>query len=116
MGAPARTTACGAAPNLSGWRLKHTPEVRDRRHRQRLDSLLLQLPEPIPLACCRAPGIGARRSGGVHRADSYLGALEVEVSEEDCRRLDEVAPPRSVSVAFYDTTRGVDAGPRTHRF
>ena len=45
-----------------------------------------------------------------------LGALEVEVTDEDCRRLDDVAPPRSVTVAFYDTTRGVDAGPRAHRF
>ena len=30
--------------------------------------------------------------------------------------LSRVAPPRSVTVAFYDTTRGVDAGPRAHRF
>ena len=76
-------------------------------------------PSQLALAWCAgqagvtAPIIGART---MEQLEDNLGSLEVEVSEEDCRRLDEVAPPRSVSLAYYDSTRGVDAGPRVHRF
>ena len=68
--------------------------------------------------CARQPGVTAPIIGArtMEQLSDNLGALEVDISDEDCRRLDEVAPPQGVTVPFYDTTRGVDGGPRAHRF
>ena len=45
-----------------------------------------------------------------------LGALEVEVTDEDRARLDEVAPPLSISVRYYDAALALDFKPNRLRW
>ncbi len=55
-----------------------------------------------------APIIGPRT---VAQLEDNLGALEITFSEDDLRRLDEVAPPGRAIVPYYEA----DFGPHLHR-
>ncbi len=44
--------------------------------------------------------------------EDNLGALDVEITEDDCKRLDEVAPPGRAIVPYYFA----DFGPHAHRW
>ncbi len=57
-----------------------------------------------------APIIGPRTMGQV---EDNLGAAEVELSEADCKALDEVAPPGTATVPTYYEA---DFGPHKHRW
>lgn len=54
-----------------------------------------------------APIIGPRT---MEQLEDNLGALDVEVMDDDCKRLDEVAPPGRATVPYYEA----DFGP--HRY
>ena len=64
------------------------------------------------------PGITAPICGPrtLEQLDDNLGALAVHVGDADRVRLDEVAPPRSVTVTYYDNAAGADFGPHLHRW
>ncbi len=59
-----------------------------------------------------APIIGPRT---LDQLVDNLGALEIEVTEEDSARLDEVAPPMSAAMPYYDQALAVDFRPNTGR-
>ncbi|HCG01907.1 MAG TPA: aldo/keto reductase, partial [Chloroflexi bacterium] len=56
-----------------------------------------------------SPIIGPRT---VRQLEDNLGALEVQLDDEDRRRLNEVAPPGGVIVPYYEA----DFGPQPHRW
>ncbi len=56
-----------------------------------------------------SPIIGARN---MEQLEDNLGALDVEVTEEDCKKIDEVAKPGS---AIADSYYRADFGPHEHR-
>jgi aryl-alcohol dehydrogenase-like predicted oxidoreductase len=60
-----------------------------------------------------APIIGPRT---MDQLVDNLGAAGVEVTAEDCARLDEAAPPRSVSLRYYDAAMAADFGPNLARW
>ncbi|HEX5420594.1 MAG TPA: aldo/keto reductase, partial [Gammaproteobacteria bacterium] len=45
-----------------------------------------------------------------------LGAAEVKLAAEDVERLDRAAPPRSVSMPYYDAALAVDFNPNFERW
>ncbi len=59
-----------------------------------------------------APIIGPRT---LEQLIDNLGALSVSVSDEDRARLDEVAPPMSATMRYYDAAMSVDFRPNTAR-
>jgi aryl-alcohol dehydrogenase-like predicted oxidoreductase len=76
-------------------------------------------PGQLALAwCMHQPGITAPICGPrtLEQLEDNLGALSVHVSDADRVRLDEVAPPRSVTVTYYDNAAGASFGPRQHRW
>jgi len=76
-------------------------------------------PGQLALAwCMHQPGITAPICGPrtLEQLEDNLGALAVHVSDGDRLRLDEVAPPRSVTVTYYDNAAGADFGPHLHRW
>lgn len=64
------------------------------------------------------PGVTAAIMGPrtVDQLDDNLGALEVEVTDEDRARLDEVAPPRGISLSYYDAAIRTDFKPNLLRW
>jgi aryl-alcohol dehydrogenase-like predicted oxidoreductase len=64
--------------------------------------------------CLRQPAITSPIIGPrtMEQLEDNLGALEVEVTAEDRKRLDEVAPPGRAIVPFYEA----DFGPHPHRW
>jgi aryl-alcohol dehydrogenase-like predicted oxidoreductase len=72
-------------------------------------------PSQLALAwCAQQPGITSPIIGPrtMEQLEDNLGALEVEVTEEDRKRLDEVAPPGRMVVPYYEA----DFGPHPHRW
>jgi aryl-alcohol dehydrogenase-like predicted oxidoreductase len=59
-----------------------------------------------------APIIGPRTFDQV--VDN-LGAVEVEITAEDCARIDALVPPRSVAVRYYDKANATDFRPHLQR-
>ncbi len=45
-----------------------------------------------------------------------LGSADVKLSEDESAQLDEVAPPNSVSVRYYDTAMFLDFRPHLGRW
>ena len=64
--------------------------------------------------CAQQPGITAPIIGPrtMEQLEDNLGALEVEVTDEDRQRLDEVAPPGRATVPYYEA----DFGPSQYRW
>jgi aryl-alcohol dehydrogenase-like predicted oxidoreductase len=60
-----------------------------------------------------APIIGPRT---MEQCLDNLGAAEVTLSAEDLKRLDEVAPPMSSSLRYYEAAAGFDLKPNLHRW
>jgi aryl-alcohol dehydrogenase-like predicted oxidoreductase len=52
-----------------------------------------------------APIIGPRT---MDQLIDNLGAIDIELTPEDLARVDAVAPPKSVSLPYYDAAMGVD--------
>jgi aryl-alcohol dehydrogenase-like predicted oxidoreductase len=59
-----------------------------------------------------APIVGPRT---LEQLVDNLGAIDVEVTDADRARLDEVAPPMSASLRYYDAAMAVDFQPNTGR-
>jgi aryl-alcohol dehydrogenase-like predicted oxidoreductase len=55
-----------------------------------------------------APIIGPRT---LEQLKDNLGAVDIELTEAELAALDEVAPPRSVSMTYYDAAMHFDQGP-----
>jgi aryl-alcohol dehydrogenase-like predicted oxidoreductase len=71
-------------------------------------------PAQLALAwCAQQPGITSPIIGPrtMEQLEDNLGALEVVVTEEDRKRLDQVAPPGGVTVPYYEA----DFGPSLYR-
>jgi aryl-alcohol dehydrogenase-like predicted oxidoreductase len=60
-----------------------------------------------------APIIGPRT---MEQLVDNLGAVDVAVTAEDRERIDSVAPPKSVSLPYYDAALGVDMRPNLGRW
>jgi aryl-alcohol dehydrogenase-like predicted oxidoreductase len=60
-----------------------------------------------------APIVGPRT---MDQLVDNLGAAAVAVTAEECARLDEAAPPRSVSLRYYDAAMAADFGPNLARW
>lgn len=72
-------------------------------------------PSQLALAwCARQPGVTSVIIGPrtVAQLEDNLGALDVEINDDDRRRLDEVIAPGSSVAPYYDA----DFGPHLHRF
>lgn len=72
-------------------------------------------PSQVALAwCAQQPGVTSPIIGPrtMEQLEDNLGALEVEITEEDRRRLDEVAPPGRALVTYYQA----DFGPGQFRW
>ena len=72
----------------------------------------------LALAWCGAqPGVTAPIIGPrtYEQLADNLGSTAVEVTAVDCARLDEVAPPRSYAVRYYDAAAAADFRPAVHR-
>jgi len=59
-----------------------------------------------------APIIGPRTE---EQLVDNLGALGMELSQDERSRLDELAPPRSVTLPYWDTAMGLDLRPHLRR-
>ncbi len=59
-----------------------------------------------------APIIGPRTLGQV---TDNLGAVDVDMTNDDCSRIDEWIPPCTVAVRYYDRANGLDLRPHQHR-
>jgi aryl-alcohol dehydrogenase-like predicted oxidoreductase len=76
-------------------------------------------PAQLSLAwCAQQPGVTAPIIGPrtLEQLEDNLGAVEVTLTEADRERLDQIVPPRSVTVTYYDNALGVDFGPRLDRW
>ncbi|MFA9477267.1 aldo/keto reductase [Phycisphaerales bacterium AB-hyl4] len=64
--------------------------------------------------CMHQPGVTSPVAGPrtMEQLEDNLGALSVEVTDADRQKLDEVSPPGSVIVPFYEA----QFGPSVHRF
>jgi aryl-alcohol dehydrogenase-like predicted oxidoreductase len=64
--------------------------------------------------CIRQPGVTSPIIGPrtLEQLEDNLGAATVEVTDDDCKRLDEVAPPGRALVPYYDA----DFGPHPFRW
>lgn len=64
--------------------------------------------------CMHQPGITSPIIGPrtMEQLEDNLKAAEVEVTDDDCKRLDEVAPPGRAIVPYYEA----DFGPHQHRW
>jgi aryl-alcohol dehydrogenase-like predicted oxidoreductase len=60
-----------------------------------------------------APIIGPRT---LEQLIDNLGSLEVELTADDHARVDAVAPPKSVSLPYYDAAMGTDTRPHPGRW
>jgi aryl-alcohol dehydrogenase-like predicted oxidoreductase len=60
-----------------------------------------------------APIIGPRT---MEQLVDNLGALDVEITAEDCERADAVVAPKSVCLPYYDAALGVDTRPNLGRW
>jgi diketogulonate reductase-like aldo/keto reductase len=59
-----------------------------------------------------APIIGPRT---YEQADDNLGAVDVELTDSDFARIDELVPPCGVAVRYYDRANAIDLRPHLHR-
>ena len=72
----------------------------------------------LALAWCGAqPGVTAPIIGPrtFEQVDDNLGAVDVRLDAADFERIDALAPPRSVSVRYYDEAVAADFRPHSHR-
>jgi len=72
-------------------------------------------PGQVALAWCKEqPGITSPIIGPrtIEQLKDNLGAVSVEITEEDRERLDEVAPPGRATVPYYEA----DFGPSAFRW
>ena len=60
-----------------------------------------------------APIIGPRT---VEQLVDNLGALQVTITSEDVARIDALAPPKSVTLPYYDAALGTDTRPHFGRW
>lgn len=82
---------------------------------QRLAAEKGATPSQVALAwCMNQPGITSPIIGPrtLEQLEDNLGALEVQITEEDRRRLDDVAKPGEMIVPYYQA----DFGPSLHRW
>ena len=59
-----------------------------------------------------APIIGPRT---FEQIEDNLRAVDVEMSEEDFSRIDELVPPKGYVVRYYDEANAIDFRPHSHR-
>lgn len=59
-----------------------------------------------------APIIGPRTYDQIK---DNLGAVDVQMAEEDFSRIDELVPPKGYIVRYYDEANAIDFRPHTHR-
>jgi aryl-alcohol dehydrogenase-like predicted oxidoreductase len=72
-------------------------------------------PSQLALAwCARQPGVTSPIIGPrtLEQFEDNLGAMDVQLTEEDRKRLDKVAPPGRATVEYYNA----DFGPHTFRW
>jgi aryl-alcohol dehydrogenase-like predicted oxidoreductase len=75
-------------------------------------------PSQVALAWCGAqPGVTAPIIGPrtYEQADDNLGAVDVELTDSDFARIDELVPPCGVAVRYYDRANAIDLRPHLHR-
>jgi aryl-alcohol dehydrogenase-like predicted oxidoreductase len=73
----------------------------------------------VALAWCAAqPGITSPIIGPrtMAQLEDNLAALDVELTDDDFARLDEVSPPKQRVVPYYGPWAGADFGPHPHRW
>lgn len=73
----------------------------------------------LALAWCAAqPGVTSPIIGPRTQEQlvDNLGATEVELTEEDLAKIDELAPPKSVSLRYYDAANKLDLRPHYYRW
>lgn len=76
-------------------------------------------PAQLALAWCAAqPGVTAPIIGPrtLEQLEDNLGSVDVRLGDEDLAQLDEVAPPRSVALPYYDSAIGLDLRPHLARW
>jgi aryl-alcohol dehydrogenase-like predicted oxidoreductase len=59
-----------------------------------------------------APIIGPRT---FEQIEDNLRSVEVEMTEEDFSRIDELVPPKGYIVRYYDEANAIDFRPHSHR-
>ena len=72
----------------------------------------------LALAWCAAqPGITAPIIGPrtLEQVTDNLGAVTVDITADDCARIDELVPPCTAAVSYYDRANGLDLRPHQHR-
>ena len=72
----------------------------------------------VALAWCAAqPGVTAPIIGPrtYEQVVDNLGAVEVELDQDDFDRIDALVPPNAVAVRYYDRAQGLDLRPHTQR-
>jgi aryl-alcohol dehydrogenase-like predicted oxidoreductase len=75
-------------------------------------------PSQVALAWCAAqPGITAPIIGPrtYDQVVDNLGAVDVEITQSDCDRIDELVPPCGVAVRYYDRANALDLRPHLGR-
>ena len=89
---------------------------------ERLEKLATEhgcAPSQLALAWCAAqPGVTAPIIGPrtMEQLVDNLGSADVKLSEDESAQLDEVAPPNSLSVRYYDTAMFLDFRPHLGRW
>jgi aryl-alcohol dehydrogenase-like predicted oxidoreductase len=76
-------------------------------------------PSQLALAWCASqPGITAPIIGprALEQLEDNLGAIGMELSDAERARLDELAPPCSVTLPYWDTAMGLDLRPHSYRW
>lgn len=112
-------------PRLKGARLEEPSEWHDRHFTDQAFQVLEVVeamakekgctPGQVALAwCAQQPGVTSPIIGPrtLEQLEDHLGALTVRITDEDRKRLDEVAPPGGMIVPYYEA----DFGPHTFRW
>jgi aryl-alcohol dehydrogenase-like predicted oxidoreductase len=68
--------------------------------------------------CASRPGVTAPIIGPrtVEQLEDNLGAAELEISDAEVQRLDELAPPGRAALPYWDTAVGLDLRPHLQRW
>jgi aryl-alcohol dehydrogenase-like predicted oxidoreductase len=64
--------------------------------------------------CVQQPGVTSPIIGPrtLEQFEEYLGALAIQLTDDDRRQIDQIAPPGAMAAPFYDS----DFGPHTYRW